>query len=163
MKSLFKDHPSTFWQASETSHSKSSLGNFQHQYLTKFLVNVYLLLQLSCNCEKCAWKVIYRNSGTYYNYTVPDDIFLYAWFTHLHLSGLCISYVFVKHYYISALVSFTNITVSPYNVPNSILQTSDLWLQNDFVLPEIAVTVMTESCASSAIIKMILLCSYVVS
>ena len=29
------------WQASETSHSKSSLGNFQHQYLTELLVNVY--------------------------------------------------------------------------------------------------------------------------
>ena len=27
--------------ASETSHSKSSLGNFQHQYLAELLVNVY--------------------------------------------------------------------------------------------------------------------------
>ena len=29
------------WQASETSHRKSSLGNFQHQYVPEFLVNVY--------------------------------------------------------------------------------------------------------------------------
>ena len=29
------------WQASETSHSKSSLWNFQHQYLPELLVNVY--------------------------------------------------------------------------------------------------------------------------
>ena len=29
------------WQASETSHSKSSPGNFQHQYLPELLVNVY--------------------------------------------------------------------------------------------------------------------------
>ena len=29
------------WQASETSHSKSNLGNFHHQYLTELLVNVY--------------------------------------------------------------------------------------------------------------------------
>ena len=28
-------------QASETSHSKSSLVNFQHQYLPELLVNVY--------------------------------------------------------------------------------------------------------------------------
>ena len=32
------------WQASETSHSKSNLGNFQHQYLPKLLVNV-------CSCR----------------------------------------------------------------------------------------------------------------
>ena len=29
------------WQASEASHNKSSLGNFQHQYLGELLVNVY--------------------------------------------------------------------------------------------------------------------------
>ena len=29
------------WQASETSHSKSNPGNFQHQYLAELLVNVY--------------------------------------------------------------------------------------------------------------------------
>ena len=29
------------WEASETSHSKISLGNFQHQYLAELLVNVY--------------------------------------------------------------------------------------------------------------------------
>ena len=76
-------------------------------------------------------------------------------------SGLCISYIFVKHYYVSAIVSFSHITVSPYNVPNSICRhlIYDCKCKNDFVLPEIAVTVMTESCASSAIIKMILLCS----
>ena len=28
------------WQASKTSHSKSNLGNFQHQYLPELLVNV---------------------------------------------------------------------------------------------------------------------------
>ena len=28
-------------QASETSHTKSSLGNFHHQYLSELLVNVY--------------------------------------------------------------------------------------------------------------------------
>ena len=29
------------WQDSETSHSKSSLGNYQHQYLSELLVNMY--------------------------------------------------------------------------------------------------------------------------
>ena len=29
------------WQASETSHSKRSMGNFQHQYLSELLVNAY--------------------------------------------------------------------------------------------------------------------------
>ena len=137
MKALFKDHPSIVWQASETSHSKSSLGNFQHQYLTKLLLNVLLLLQLSCDCEKCIWKVIFCNSVTCYNYTVPDNIFLYTWVTHLHLSGLCTYLICICE------TLFTHITVSLYHVPNSILQTSDLWLQNDFVLPQIAVTVMS--------------------
>ena len=44
----FKDHmyiwalPDIWsWQASETNHSKSSLGNFQHHYLYELMVNVY--------------------------------------------------------------------------------------------------------------------------
>ena len=42
------------WQASETSHSKSSPGNFQHQYLAELLVNVYsyclMVKSGSCCC-----------------------------------------------------------------------------------------------------------------
>ena len=41
------------WQASETNHSKSSLGNF-HQYLAELLVNVYsyhlVVKSVSCCC-----------------------------------------------------------------------------------------------------------------
>ena len=29
------------WHASETSHNKSSVGNFQYQYLAELLANVY--------------------------------------------------------------------------------------------------------------------------
>ena len=38
------------WQASEASHSKSNLGNFQHQYPTKVLINVcsYCLMVKKC-------------------------------------------------------------------------------------------------------------------
>ena len=55
------------WQASETSHSKSSLGNFQHQaWIVIFLVNRYV--QLSFDGEKCVLllcvcKVIFLRSG----------------------------------------------------------------------------------------------------
>ena len=55
---LFEDHPSTYGHL--TSHSKSNLGNFHHQYLTKLLVNVYS----SLDGEKCvlmlyAWKLAF--------------------------------------------------------------------------------------------------------
>ena len=39
-----------------TSHSKSSLGNFQHQYLAELLVNVYsyclMVKSVSCYCVR---------------------------------------------------------------------------------------------------------------
>ena len=44
------------WQASETSHNKSSLGNFQHGYLPELLVNVYsycLLVKSVSWCHVC--------------------------------------------------------------------------------------------------------------
>ena len=52
----FEEHLNTccHWQASETSHSKSSLGNFQHRYLAELLVNVYshhlMVKTVSCCC-----------------------------------------------------------------------------------------------------------------
>ena len=36
--------PVDVWQASETSHSKSNLDNFQHQYMAELLVNVCLAI-----------------------------------------------------------------------------------------------------------------------
>ena len=42
------------WEASETSHSKSSPGYFQHQYLAELLVNTYsyclMVKSVSCCC-----------------------------------------------------------------------------------------------------------------
>ena len=42
------------WQGSETSHSKSSLGNFQHWYLPEMLVNVFsyhaMVKSVFCSC-----------------------------------------------------------------------------------------------------------------
>ena len=47
------------WQASKTSHSKSSLGNFQHQYLAELLSNVYsyhlMVKNVSCCCIHGSW------------------------------------------------------------------------------------------------------------
>ena len=44
------------WQASETSHSKSSRGNLQHQYLAELLVNMYsyrlMVKSVSCYCVR---------------------------------------------------------------------------------------------------------------
>ena len=44
------------WQASETSHSNSSLGNFQHQYPHELLVSVYsyhLMVKSLCLAVVC--------------------------------------------------------------------------------------------------------------
>ena len=55
------------WQTSETSHSKSSLGNFQHQCLPELLVNVYsyhlMVKSLSCCCVH--GRCIFSNLVTY--------------------------------------------------------------------------------------------------
>ena len=47
-------------QASETSHSKSSPGNFQHQYLPELLVNVYsyrLVVKSVPSCCVCGSRL----------------------------------------------------------------------------------------------------------
>ena len=48
----------------ETSHSKSSLGNFQHQYLPELLVNMYShhFDGEKCVLLLCAWKVAFLKS-----------------------------------------------------------------------------------------------------
>ena len=50
-----------------TSHSKSSPGNFQHQYLPKLLVNVYsyhlMVKSVSCCCVCGSW--LFSNPVTY--------------------------------------------------------------------------------------------------
>ena len=55
------------WQASETSHSKSSLANFQHQYLAELLVNVYsyrsMVKSVSCCCAR--GRLLFSNPVTY--------------------------------------------------------------------------------------------------
>ena len=47
------------WQASEISHSKSILDNFQHQYLSELLVNLYnyhlMVKSMSCCCACGSW------------------------------------------------------------------------------------------------------------
>ena len=47
------------WQTSETSYSKSSPANFQHQYLVELLVNVYsyclMVKSVSCCCVRGSW------------------------------------------------------------------------------------------------------------
>ena len=63
-------------QATETSHSKSSLGNFQHQYLPELLVIVYsyhlMVKSVSCCCV--------RESQLFSNLVTYDDR-LVDWFT----------------------------------------------------------------------------------
>ena len=52
-------------QASETNHSKSSLGNFHHQYLPELLVNVYSYrLMVKCVLLLCVWKLNFLNLVT---------------------------------------------------------------------------------------------------
>ena len=56
------------WQASETGHSKSSLENFQYQYLPELLINdnVYSYRDEKCVLLLCAWKS--SHMYTYYFY-----------------------------------------------------------------------------------------------
>ena len=55
------------WQASETSHNKSSPGNFQHQYLPKLLVNVnsYCLMVKSVSSCYDHGRWLFSNLVTY--------------------------------------------------------------------------------------------------
>ena len=55
------------WQASETNHSKSISGNFQHQYLPKLLINVYIyyLMVKSMSCCCVCVRQLFSNSVTY--------------------------------------------------------------------------------------------------
>ena len=67
---LFKDDraPLDLWQVLETSHSKSSLGNFQHRYLSELLVNMYnchvMVKSVPCYCVcGCVWRPAFINSS----------------------------------------------------------------------------------------------------
>ena len=55
------------WQALETSHSKSNLGNFQHQYLPEILVNVYSyhVIVKVCHTVVCMKAGFPQSSHTY--------------------------------------------------------------------------------------------------
>ena len=57
-------------QASETSYSKSSPGNFQHQYLAELLVNVnsYCLMAKSVSCCCVRGSQLFLNLVTYTPY-----------------------------------------------------------------------------------------------
>ena len=56
------------WQNSETSHSKSSLGNYQHWYLADMLANVYsycVMVKSVSYCMLHAWKPGFLKPVTY--------------------------------------------------------------------------------------------------
>ena len=83
----------------QTSHSKSSLGNFQHQLLPKLLVNVYshhlIMKSMSCCCVHGRW--IFSNPVTYMyilsNNTSSSIIPIstaYVYFVHCNLLLLLI-------------------------------------------------------------------------
>ena len=57
------------WQASKTSHSKSTSANYQHQYLTELLVNMYryhlMVKSVSCCCVR--GRLLFSNPITNYD------------------------------------------------------------------------------------------------
>ena len=59
------------WQVSETSYSKSSLGNFHHHYLAELLINYNGTVQLSFDGEMCVLmcvsKAAFLKSGHIWN------------------------------------------------------------------------------------------------
>ena len=64
------------WKASETSHSKSSLGNFQYQYLVELLVNAYSYSLMVNSVSRCC----VHGSWLYSNpVTISNDKCLATW------------------------------------------------------------------------------------
>ena len=66
-------------EASETSYSKNSPGNFQHRYLPELLVNAGVQLSFNgelkasdwkCVLMLCAWKVAFLKSGHICHYSI---------------------------------------------------------------------------------------------
>ena len=62
----FEDHPSTCEQASQARHSKGSLGNFDHKYLSKLLVYAYYYHLMEKSVSSCCMygRKIFSNSVT---------------------------------------------------------------------------------------------------
>ena len=61
------------WQASEASHSKSSLDNIQHQYLPELVVNLcsYCLMVKSVSCCCMHGSQLFSNQVTTYFLSSP--------------------------------------------------------------------------------------------
>ena len=61
------------WQASEVSHSKSSLENIQHQYLPQLVVNLcsHCLMVKSVSCCCVHWSQLFSNQVTIYFLSSP--------------------------------------------------------------------------------------------
>ena len=82
-------------QSLETSHSKSSLGSIQHQYLAKLLVNVYshclMVKSLSCCCVCGSWLFIDLVTISHLQFPLPKNQWVCFWgltITKLLLMGL---------------------------------------------------------------------------
>ena len=79
------------WQASETSHNKSNLGNFHHQYLTlaELLVNVYSYCLMVKSMSWCCvhGSQLFSNLVTYVaNFHL---IFCNSWAVKMPLINFC--------------------------------------------------------------------------
>ena len=95
------------WQASETSHRKSSPGNFQHQYLAELLVNVYSYRLMVKSVSSCCMRGsrLFSNLITYFLwYTLSYCISLFntvflistpVWY-HLNTNNIDIIVVYIS-------------------------------------------------------------------
>ena len=62
------------WQDSETSHSKSSLGNFQHWYLADMLASVYSKRVMVKNVSSCCVRGRWVLSNPVTNYKFKKEV-----------------------------------------------------------------------------------------
>ena len=81
----YKHFPST--RECLTSHSKSTLGNFQHQYLPELLVNMYnhhkMVKSVSCFClHGSCWFLM--NPVTY-KYACIHSAYITYMYTYMHI------------------------------------------------------------------------------
>ena len=139
-------------QASETNHSKSSLGNFHHQYLAELLFNVYShsLVVKSMSCCSVRGSQLFSDSITYcakFNITLiiltqivlnanKKNKLVFSCFVYLVKScdGVNIELLWLKlsHVSLSSNIYYIIILQSIYSNANSVFYSNNLYILQTF-------------------------------
>ena len=116
------------WQAAETSHSKSSLGNFHYQYMAELLVNVYsYCLMVKCVLLLCVWKPGFLKSG--HNLSLISSILVYT-------KAVLIRILFLNWYWKLQMDKRMNTVIVVWVIANhlSMLKQWNLWNNRSMII-----------------------------